>query len=186
MGLYDSLTRSVRRRESRSGRLFSVHGQLLAWRPELGLRPGALLADDLELMLELRRRHPDHRVRLVEGARFHEERSPARSDQDLRRACAYLQALPLMDEAGLGKQGWFYRRVPPLAPPLAAASLVLASVGAWALWGIVGVLVLAASLSLLLTHPAVRRVVSLLVVIERARRRERAGSLGPSWETARA
>jgi len=186
MGLYDVWTRSVRRRESRGGRLFSVHGQLLAWRPELGLTPGALVADDLELMLELRRRHPSRTVRLVEGARFHEERSPERSDQDLRRARAYLQALPLMDAPGLGLQGWFYRRVPPLAPALAAVSLVFAGVCAWGSWGTGGLLGLTVVIGLLLGHPAARRIASLLLVIERARRAERAGSVEVSWETARA
>ncbi len=137
-------------------------------------------------MLELRRRHPSCAVRLVEGARFHEERSPARSDQDLRRARAYLQALPLIGASGLGLQGWFYRRVPTLAPALVALLLVLAGVFAWAWWGAGGLLGLAAVIALFLGHPAARRVVSLLLVIERARRAERAGSVGVSWETARA
>jgi len=186
MGLYDTWTRSVRRRESRAGRLFSVHGQLLAWRLELGLTPGDMVADDLELMLEVRRRHPSRTVRMVEGARFHEERSPAQSDQDFRRARAYLQALTLMGAPELGMQGWFYRRVPPLAPALAAVSLASAGAGAWAWWGTGGLLGLAVVVGLLLCHPATRRVVSLLWVIERARRAERAGSMGVKWETARA
>ena len=48
-GRYDRWTAVVRRLESQSGRLFSVHGQLLAWRSELGLRATAgLAADDLD------------------------------------------------------------------------------------------------------------------------------------------
>jgi len=186
MGLYDRWTRKVRRMESRGGRLFSVHGQLLAWRLELGLTPGEFVADDLELMLELRRRHPAQKVCLVEGARFHEERSSERGDQDLRRARAYLQAVPLMDVPALGMQGWFYRCVPPVAPALSLLMLSSVVAGVWAGWGLYGLCGLASLVCLLPVHPAVRRVLSLLWVIERARRAERAGSLGITWETARA
>ena len=186
MGLYDRWTRAVRRMESKSGRLFSVHGQLLAWRLELGLSPGSLVADDLELMLELRRRHPSRKVRLVEGARFHEERSCDRGAQDLRRARAYLQAAPLMRAPALGMQGWFYRWIPPVAPALSLFTLSSAVAVAWAGWGLYGLCGLASLVCLLSVHPAVRRVLSLLLVIERARRAEHAGSLGITWETARA
>lgn len=185
MGLYDRWTRGVRRFESRAGRLFSVHGQLLAWRAELGLTPGVLRADDLELMLELRVRHPLSTVRMVEGARFHEERSPARGEQDLRRARAYLQALPLMRAPELGLQGWFYRSVPPRAPALVGLGVALLGLCAWAWWGSAGLACLAAIALLLLSHPAVRRLVTLLAVIARARRSERKESVEVSWETAR-
>ena len=186
MGLYDSWTRAVRRMESKVGRLFSVHGQLLAWRLDLGLSPGALVADDLELMLELRRRHPSHKVRMVEGARFHEERSFERGAQDLRRARAYLQAVPLMDTPTLGVQGWLYRRLPPVAPALSLLALSLAGACAWVGWGLYGLGGFLTLVCLLSLHPGLRRVLSLLWVIERARRAERAGSLGITWETARA
>jgi hypothetical protein len=186
MGLYDSWTRAVRRMESKSGRLFSVHGQLLAWRLDLGLSPGALVADDLELMLELRRRYPSHRVRMVEGARFHEERSSERGAQDLRRARAYLQAVPLMDATTLGVQGWIYRHLPPSAPALAALAIIAAGACAWIEWGLYGLSALLSLACLLYAHPAVRRVLSLLWVIEQARRAERDGSQAIRWETARA
>ncbi len=186
MGLYDSWTRAVRRMESRSGRLFSVHGQLLAWRLVLRLSPRVLVADDLELMLELRRRYPSHKVRMIEGARFHEERSRERGAQDLRRARAYLQAAPLMDATTLGVQGWLYRHLPPSVPALAAFALFSACACAWAGWGLYGLGGLLSLMCLLSAHPASRRVLSLLWVIERARRAERDGSQAIRWETARA
>jgi glycosyltransferase involved in cell wall biosynthesis len=186
MGLYDSWTRRVRRYESRRGRLFSVHGQLLAWRVELGLSPGTLAADDLELMLELRRSHPERSVRMIEGAVFHEERSPARADQDLRRARAYLQALPMMRASGLGAQAWFYSRVPVLAPLITGSVLSIAALSVGVVGGAVMLSLFIAALALMMIHPATRRLFGLLIVIERARRAERAESLSASWETARA
>ena len=123
---------------------------------------------------------------MIEGAVFHEERSPARSDQDLRRARAFLQALPKMRASGLGAQAWFYGRVPALAPVISAVSFsgVALSVG---LVGGVGMLSIFVALSALgILHPAMRRLLSLLVVIERARRAERAERMSASWETARA
>jgi len=186
MGLYDSWTRAVRRMESKGGRLFSVHGQLLAWRLELGLSPRALVADDLELMLELRRRYPSHKVRMIEEARFHEERSPERGAQDLRRARAYLQAAPFMDAPALGVQGWLYRRLPPVAPALSLVALLFACACAWIAWGLMGLGAVLSAVCLLSVHPAVRRVVSLLWVIQSARRAERVAGLGVTWETSRA
>ena len=186
MGLYDTWTRRVRRAESRRGRLFSVHGQLLAWRPELDLKPAELIADDLELMLELRRRHPARTVRMIEGARFHEVRSTERSAQDLRRARAYLQAAPHMDSPTLGLQGWLYRWLPPSAPALSLLALALSSAAAWAGWGAPGIVTLAAVTGLTLAHPAVRRAASLLWVIQQARRAQRVGGRALTWETPRA
>jgi glycosyltransferase involved in cell wall biosynthesis len=185
MGLYDHWTRSVRRYESRKGRLFSVHGQLLAWRADQGLTPRALAADDLELMLELRRSHPERTVRMIEGAVFHEERSPDRADQDLRRARAYLQALPMMKASGLGSQAWFYSRVPALAPVIAVLVLSIAALSVGVVGGAVMLSLFVAALALMTLHPATKRLLGLLLVIERARRAERAESLSTSWETAR-
>ena len=94
-GLYDRVTAWVRRLESRRGLLFSVHGQLLAWREGLGLlpRPG-IAADDLDLMLQARA--AGGRVELIPQARFLEPKLPAgegKQDQELRRARAYFQVL---------------------------------------------------------------------------------------------
>ena len=186
MGLYDRWTRGVRRYESRRGRLFSVHGQLLAWRAGLGLAPGSLAADDLEMMLELRSNHPSRKVRMVEGAVFYEERSPARDDQDLRRARAYMQALPRMRASGLGAQAWFYSRVPVLAPFLAGMCVLLVSLSLILLGGRDAFILFVAALALSTLHPAVRRFFGLLLIIERARRAERSERLSASWETARA
>ena len=73
---YDRISAWVRRRESARGRLFSVHGQLLAWRAELRLAPRrALAADDLELMLAARERAPAGRIELVPSALFLEQRT---------------------------------------------------------------------------------------------------------------
>ena len=186
MSLYDHGTRSVRRYESRKGRLFSVHGQLLAWRVDLGLTPGTLAADDLELMLELRRSHPERTVRMIEGAVFHEERSPDRADQDLRRARAYFQALPRVRASGLGVQAWFYSRVPALAPVIAGLVISIAALSVGVIGGVGALSFFVAALALTTLHPAMKRLLGLLLVIERARRAERAESLSASWETARA
>ncbi|MBK7641573.1 MAG: glycosyltransferase [Planctomycetes bacterium] len=120
---YDRWTARVRRLESRFGALFSVHGQLLAWRTGLGLVPTlGMAADDLDLMLQARRKG---RVRLVASARFLEEKcAPGvlADEQALRRARAYVQLVrarhaPL--SGLLGSLQWlFYRRVPLLVPAL--------------------------------------------------------------------
>lgn len=118
---YDRWTARVRRLESRFGLLFSVHGQLLAWRAALGLAPTlGIAADDLDLMLQARRHG---RVRLVSSAVFLEEKcapGPLADEQALRRARAYLQ---LVRAKGPGLPGFlgalqwqFYRRAPLLWP----------------------------------------------------------------------
>ena len=81
--LYDRWTARVRRFESRWGRLFSLHGQLCAWRAGLGLEPPAgLAADDLELGFRARLR--GLRVELVSGARFFEACVTAPACESLR------------------------------------------------------------------------------------------------------
>ena len=114
---YDRWTARVRALESRFGALFSVHGQLLAWRASLGLVPTlGFAADDLDLMLQARRQG---RVRLVRTAVFLEEKcapGPRAEEQALRRARAYVQFVraherPLPGLAG-ALQWQFYRRAP--------------------------------------------------------------------------
>jgi glycosyltransferase involved in cell wall biosynthesis len=118
---YDRWTARVRRLESRCGMLFSVHGQLLAWRAALDLVPTlGIAADDLDLMLQARRRG---RVRLVDSAVFLEEKcapGPLADEQALRRARAYVQFVRAQRAGLSGAAGWlqwqFYRRVPLLVP----------------------------------------------------------------------
>jgi hypothetical protein len=97
-GRYDRWTALVRALESRSGRLFSVHGQWLAWRTGLAIAPSPrIAADDLDLMWKVRL--SGGRVRLVRGARFYEVKPPPgreRDEQALRRARAFLQCMPTL------------------------------------------------------------------------------------------
>ncbi len=92
---YDRLTALVRRAESAFGAVFSVHGQLMAWRASLELRPTrGMAADDLDLMLQTR--CLGRRVVHAPGALFFEERPTSEQDrrgQAGRRARAYLQFL---------------------------------------------------------------------------------------------
>ncbi len=93
--VYDRLTALARRAESAFGAVFSVHGQLMAWRAELNLRPTrGMAADDLDLMLQARCR--GLRVAFAPRALFFEVRPSsvqARRLQAGRRARAFLQFL---------------------------------------------------------------------------------------------
>jgi hypothetical protein len=195
-GLYDRLTARVRALESRFGRLFSVHGELLAWRAALALEPTpGFAADDLDLMLQARL--AGQRVKVVSSARFLEARShdpEARAAQALRRARAYVQFLGSPSIERLAAHGgrleraqvWAYRRLPTSAPwwiPLVAAgalilaALVLPARIAW---------ILALGLAALCVSPVGRRLIRLLAVIRQASVREREATLGDRWETPRA
>jgi len=191
-GRYDRLSAAVRRFESRAGRLFSVHGQLIAWRAGEGLlpRPG-LAADDLDLMFAVRGR--GGRVALVPGALFLERKSPAGPTADgqaLRRARAYFQVLagrrwPL-GRGLLDRLQWLaYAHLPAnawwLAPLACGAGLLVAG----AVAGAGGLLLGAAALSVAALSPAGRRAVRLLRVIHAARRIERRGGSTDRWEMQR-
>lgn len=193
-GLYDRATSLVRALESSRGLLVSVHGQLLAWRPALGLEPTpGMAADDLDLMLQARA--GGAQVVRVAGARFHEVKTPAgpaREAQAVRRARAYVQFLrhPRIAELGRGGplarlQGWCYRRLPLAAPWLFPAAVLVLLQALWLTRGpLPAELALLASALLLLSPPG-RRLVDLLRVIVVATRRERAGGMTDVWETAR-
>jgi cellulose synthase/poly-beta-1,6-N-acetylglucosamine synthase-like glycosyltransferase len=191
-GRYDRWTDRVRALESRSGRLFSVHGQLLAWRAELGLLPPTgVAADDLELMLAARA--SGARVVRVPEAVFVEEktpRGPMRDAQRLRRARAYVQvvrrhARPLRGDP-IGEVQWALYRTLPLAAPRLVLALALAlPLALWVLVGPVAALVGLVGLAALGLVPAVRDLVRLLAVIDAAARAERRGSTGDRWEMAR-
>lgn len=185
---WDRWTAAVRRFESRRGRVFSVHGQLLAWRAELELRPRPeLAADDLDLILALRRSRPDLRAELVAGAVFFETKPRAGDDADgqaLRRARAYVQALATA-EPGRGFQAWCYRTLPLLAPRGAALAVVIVLIAGGVFFGLEGALLCCAVLGLALLTPVGRHLLRLLIVIERARRAERREPLSTRWEMQR-
>lgn len=192
---YDRWTARVRRAESRLGVLFSVHGELLAWRTELGLSPASgIAADDLDLCFQVRERaEAPRRVRLVDSALFFEAKAAAGAAaraQSLRRAAAWFQVVrahALPAQGALERVQWlFYRHVPGMAPRLTLVLPIL-SVLASALWAPRGV-ALAAALAWLLvfTSPIGWRWVRLMRVIAAARDLERAGSIGDRWETPRA
>lgn len=193
-GRYDRWTAWVRRLESRSGRLFSVHGQLLAWRASLGLlaTPG-LAADDLDLRHQVRARtEPPRRIERIEDAVFAEckEVDRALDAQALRRARAYFQTVswrraPELPDR-LDRLQLHAYRVGPLAAPwvlaalaLGAPALVAVLLGPRAALGALFVLVA------LLAIPGVRRLVRLMAVIARAQLKERAEPLGDRWKMAR-
>jgi glycosyltransferase involved in cell wall biosynthesis len=193
-GLYDRATSLVRALESSWGLLVSVHGQLLAWLPALGLEPTpGMAADDLDLMLQPRA--GGAQVVRVAGARFHEVKTPAgpaREEQAVRRARAYVQFLrhPRIAELGRGGplaflQAWSYRRLPLAAPwLLPVAGLVLLQT-LWLTRGPLPAELALLATALLLLSPPGRRLVDLLRVIVVATRRERAGGMTDVWETAR-
>jgi glycosyltransferase involved in cell wall biosynthesis len=191
-GLYDRASARVRRLESRYGRLFSVHGQWLAWRASLGIAPRlGLAADDLDLMLQVRARASGPRgVRMLGAARFHEVKTPAgdRAEaQALRRARAYVQVLRASRPSGgaLDRAQWCFYRYAPLHAPLAAALLALAvPLAAW-FFDPRAALAAAALIVVLLGTGAGRRLVRLLATISRANALESRGSLPERWEMAR-
>lgn len=191
---FDRWTARVRRLESRRGSLFSVHGQLLAWRAELGLAPPpGRAADDLELCLAVRaRRSQPRRVRLIASADFHELKTPpgrvARA-QASRRARAWFQTIRAARAPhanALEHAQWlFYRWAPSMAPRLTwlvpLATLVLAGVyfrGA-------GVLAAGIAWLAVFTSPPGWRWLALVREIAAAERAERTAPLADQWETPR-
>lgn len=135
--MYDRLTGLVRAVESRFGKLVSVHGQWLAWRAELDLRPtSGIAADDLDLLFQVRSR--GHRVRRVPEALFVEERTSkdaGRAEQGLRRARAWFQVFaharrPLLGRGVVDRlQALAYATLPRWAPEWALGALVFGALG---------------------------------------------------------
>lgn len=185
---WDRWTAAVRRFESRRGKLFSVHGQLLAWRTELGLRPRAgVAADDLDLSITLRREHPARSIRMLSAAIFYELKPQAADDaagQALRRARAYFQAWRDGGSAP-GLQAWCYRVLPAWAPRLATVVVVAALILSALYFGALGFAVCAAILALCAMTALGRHLLRLLTVIEKARRAERREPLATRWEMQR-
>lgn len=193
-GTYDLWTAVVRARESRAGRLFSVHGQLLAWRADLGVTPTpGLAADDLDLMLQVRAADAD--VVKLDDALFYEVKTPlgpARRDQEIRRARAYVQLIrrrpfPAPRDAAERRQFAFYRLAPLAAPWLALVGALAIPIAAGLVAGDLGVaIVTALILGLAIVWlPPLRRLAKLLIVIAEASRLESKGTLADRWEMAR-
>jgi glycosyltransferase involved in cell wall biosynthesis len=196
---FDRWTARVRRLESRWGRLFSVHGQLLAWRAELGLAPPpGRAADDLELCLAVRaRRTPPRRVRLVRGADFHECKTPPgrlAREQARRRARAWFQTVRGRTEHAarapyanaLEHAQWlFYRWAPSMAPRLTWLVPLTTLVVAGAFFRGAGVLAAGFAWLVLFTSPPGWRWLALTREIAAAARAESASPLADRWETPR-
>jgi hypothetical protein len=190
-GTYDRWTAVVRHLESRAGILFSVHGQLCAWRASLGIAPTpGVAADDVDLRFQVKARTTEpRRVELVPAARFLEEKPPAgpgREAQAARRARAWFQALRgrpipargLLEHA----QALAYRSAPRAAPIASALALPLTALGLYALDLRVAALVVLAVGIFVLVSPIGRRWIGLALVIERA---ARAAPATDRWETPR-
>jgi glycosyltransferase involved in cell wall biosynthesis len=196
--LYDRLTDMVRALETRSGRVFSVHGQLLAWRADLRLSPrSAFAADDLDLMLQAR--SVGARVVREPTAVFFEARpvGAVRRAQALRRARAYLQFAtrlePSLAPDVLTRWQW---RAYCLLPAIPSAfwtivwclSVALIAVVAWASSlaalsaGSQWLLLLAATNLWLFV---VSRLWRASLLIAEAKRLERDGTLDDQWSTTR-
>jgi len=129
--LLDRALERLRALESRGGRLFAVHGELLAWRADLHLQPApGTAAEDLDLMFQARERGV--RVERLPGVRFLHVRlrePEARSRTERRRARAFVQAVEgraSRPGAGLAErvQLWCYRRAPVAAPALVSGWIV--------------------------------------------------------------
>ncbi len=190
---YDRWTARVRALESRFGRLFSVHGQLLAWRASLGLVPQfGIAADDLDLMFQVRSRSEEpRRVRIVQGARFFEMKAPTSAsafDQALRRARAYFQALRASRGAGglVDRAQWtMYRWMPEIAPVLSFVVPLLVCAAAWWAFGAVTALALLALCAAVALTPAAKHARALMRVIRAARALEKDAPLPERWEMVR-
>lgn len=190
---YDWAAACVRKLESRAGLVFSVHGQLMAWRAQLALVPTAgVAADDLDLMLQVR--SAGQRIEQVPGAVFCEVRAPkgdARRQQGVRRARAYHQFLrhPRIDE--LRERGsWLARRQASLylqagrvRGPWAILALGSIFLAGWHFGPTAALVVTIVDGALFLPPWILLRIVrSRMEVAEALEARSR---LGERWETAR-
>jgi cellulose synthase/poly-beta-1,6-N-acetylglucosamine synthase-like glycosyltransferase len=191
--VYDALTALVRRAESALGIVFSVHGQLMAWRASLELHPTrGFAADDLDLMLQARCKGA--RIAIAPRALFFEARPSDAADREVqaaRRARAYLQFLAHPRRGELAAAGGALARMQAalyLNLPATCAAVLVACFAAylatwlWPLpaalaWG-VRIASLAVSLPLAL---AVRRTFGSAGRAARASDRP----LRDRWETAR-
>ena len=196
---WDRMTGGFRAVESTAGRLFSVHGQILAWRASLGLRPTpGVAADDLDLMLTMRERHRRLHTRRLGDVLFYERKTPPGEEaegQALRRARAYLQlfrAHPTPPPGLLATVQWTaYRAVPWLIAGSIPLYLVLvAGLTAWMVVSVPqlpyqlrwAVIVLGVAYLLSRVGPGWRR---LTATVRRALREERREAMPERWEMRR-
>lgn len=193
-GTYDRWTAVVRRLESRAGILFSVHGQLCAWRADLGLAPTiGVAADDVDLRFQVKARAQEpRRVELVPRATFFEVKTPAGPERDAqaaRRARAWFQAVrrgPIPARGALESVQALAYGVGPRVAPIASfavlpiVALILAIVG----FHVAALVVLAIGVAFVLT-PLGRRWIGLARTIETAARSERREPATDRWETPR-
>jgi len=193
-GTFDRWTAAVRRLESRAGVLFSVHGQLCAWRADLELAPTfGVAADDVDLRFQVKARTSEpRRVEIVPRAAFFEVKTPAGPERDAqaaRRARAWFQAVrrgPIPARGALeSAQALAYGIVPRSAP---IASFAVAPIVALALavfgFHVAALTVLALGVAFVLT-PLGRRWIELARTIETAARTERREPVTDRWETPR-
>jgi len=194
-GTFDRWTAAVRRLESRAGILFSVHGQLAAWRADLGLAPTfGVAADDVDLRFQAKARASEpRRVELVPGAVFLEVKTPPGPDREAqaaRRARAWFQVVrrgPIPARGALETaQAWGYRAGPRAAPiatwcAVPAMSAILLLLGEPRL-----ALAILAAGAVLALSPIGRRWIGLARTIAAASRAERSEPVAERWETPRA
>jgi len=193
MTFYDWATALVRRCESQFGAVFSVHGQLMAWRTELALRPTrGLAADDLDLMLQAR--CLGARVAFAPSSMFFEARPSEPSDrktQRTRRARAFLQFLAHPRRAEFAAAGpllWRLQAALYLHLPLVCLAVQVACFAVYAASWLVE---LNESLAWTLRIASVAIWLPLAIVVQRtlglAGRAERDAdrALRDHWETAR-
>lgn len=194
-GTFDRWTAVVRRIESRFGALFSVHGQLAAWRADLGLAPTlGVAADDVDLRFQVKARSSEpRRVELVPGATFLEVKTPAGRERDAqaaRRARAWFQVVrrgPIPARGALEvAQARAYRFGPRAAVyatwgavPVGAAVLAIAG----APFAAIALLAIGTVVAL---TPIGKHWIALARTIEAASRAERTAPVAERWETPRA
>ena len=197
---YDRWTAVVRQRESGRGRLFSVHGQLLAWRASLGLRPTpGIAADDLDLMFQARAQacassRSPHGLPGGEAARRSGTARAAGAPRP--RVCAG-HGRPAAPAGRVARRAGAAVLLPhgPAALPWLAGLLllllVLASAAAWAAPGAPPTIVvlarwlfpaLMALYVLALVGPPGNHARQLLGILREARRLERQGTLPDRWD----
>jgi len=191
-GRYDRWTARVRAFESQGGRLFSVHGQLLVWRAELGLSPSpGIAADDIDLMCQTRSQ--GRSVIKSAAARFVEIKTPAgprQIAQESRRAQAYFQVMaacrlpptsPWLDRAHFA----LYRVLPGVAPRAALAAPIASTAILWWTLGPTPAAAFVIVAALAMASAPGRRALRLLRVIEAARRAQQTGDLTDAWQMPR-
>jgi GT2 family glycosyltransferase len=190
---WDRGTAAIRRLESRFGKLFSVHGQWLAWRADLGLRPGqGVAADDVDLMLQVRG-SARPRVELLEALKFYEIKpaaGKALDSQALRRARAWFQAFgPEQDRTPLRGvdrlQAGIYATLPRHAPELVLVAMLTFPVLSYFVAGPLAGLLAFAIVALVGLAPRERGWRRTLRLIAEARRLEGQLAMAEDWEMQR-